>query len=334
MTNTQAAEGTAAAHEGAAAAVPGGFHVARNVARRRLRRRAIGMPYDRTPLALAFLTPWLIGVAGLVCLPLAWSLYLSFTDYNLLSDPEWVGWTNYAALVTEDQRYLHSLLLTLGYVVVSVPLQLSTALAAALLLAPSRAGVQIYRSLFYLPSLLGASVAVSITWRSLFDYEGGVNSFLSTFGISERSWVNDPDSVLWVIIALEIWRFGAPMIIFVAALQQIPRELREAAHVDGAGPWQRFRHVTVPLISPIILFNLVLGVIQAFQTFTPAQLVGDGRGGPADSTLFYAVNLYQQAFQYQRMGYASAIAWIMLVVLSILAALLFATSRKWVVYER
>ncbi|MDN5727485.1 MAG: sugar ABC transporter permease [Propionibacteriales bacterium] len=298
------------------------------------RRRGRLRHFTHSPQAYVFLTPWLIGVAALVLLPLLWSLYLSFTQYDLLSAPTWVGLENYRELVTEDRRYLRSMVLTLGYVVVAVPCQLITALGAAMLLAPSRGGVQVYRSLFYLPSLLGASVGVAITWRALFDYGGGVNSFLATFGIAERSWVNYPGSVVAVIILLEIWRFGAPMIIFVAGLQQIPRNLYEAAEVDGASWFGRFRHVTLPMLSPIIFFNLVLGVIQAFQTFTPAQLVGDGRGGPADSTLFYAVNLYQQAFEYQRMGYASAIAWIMLVVLGVVAAFLFWSSKKWVNYER
>ncbi|SDT57188.1 carbohydrate ABC transporter permease [Jiangella sp. DSM 45060] len=296
------------------------------------RRAARDFTWSRS--GYLFLTPWFVGVAGLVLVPLAFSLYLSFTDYNLLSSPEWVGLDNYRQLFGEDDRYLHSLRLTVGYVLLAVPLQLAAALAAALLLAPRRRGQGVYRALFYLPSLLGASVAVSITWRALFDYGGGATSFLATFGIEERSWVNNPSSVLWVIIALEIWRFGAPMVIFIAGLQQIPAELYEAAALDGAGAIRTFTRITVPMLSPIIFFNLVLGVISAFQTFTPAQLVGDGRGGPADSTLFYAVNLYQQAFEYQRMGYASAIAWVMLALLGVVAGLLFWTSRKWVHYGR
>jgi multiple sugar transport system permease protein len=293
-----------------------------------------GHDFTWTTAGYLFLSPWFLGLAALVVAPLFFSLYLSFTDYNLLSSPNWVGLENYRRLLGDDDRYLHSLTLTLRYVVIAVPLQLATALAVAMLLAPKRRGQGMYRALFYLPSLLGASVAVSITWRALFDYGGGVNSFLSTFGIEERSWVNNPSTVLWVIIALEIWRFGAPMIIFIAGLHQIPTELYEAAAIDGVGPVSRFVHITLPMLSPIVFFNLVLGVIQAFQTFTPAQLVGDGRGGPASSTLFYAVNLYQQAFEYQRMGYASAIAWIMLVILAAIAAVLFWTSRKWVHYGR
>jgi multiple sugar transport system permease protein len=279
-----------------------------------------------------FLTPWFFGVTGLILVPLVFSLYLSFTDYNVLGTPEWVGLKNYREMFGDDSRYQHSLLLTLKYVVLSVPLQLLGALALALLLAPKRRGESVYRALFYLPSLLGASVGISLVWRALFDRGGGATTFLSTFGLPEESWVNNSSTVLWVIIALEVWKFGAPMIIFIAGLRQIPAELYEAAALDGASPWRRFISITVPMLSPIIFFNLVMGVITAFQTFTPAQVVGDGSGGPVDSTLFYAVYLYQQAFEYQRMGYASAMAWIMLLIVGAAAGLLFWSSRKWVHY--
>lgn len=288
--------------------------------------------FRRTRSAYVFLTPWFLGVAGLVVIPLLFSLYLSFTDYDILSAPQWVGTENYERLFGSDKRYLHSLMLTLGYVVVSVPIQLVSALAVALMLAPARRGQGAYRALFYLPSLLGASVGISIVWRALFDRGGVVTSFLATFGFSEASWIDNPATIIWVIIALEVWKFGAPMIIFIAGLHQIPPELHEAAQLDGAGPIRRFVSVTLPVLSPVVFFNLVMGVITAFQTFTPAQVVGDGRGGPADSTLFYAVYLYQQAFQYQQMGYASAIAWVMLAILGVVAGALFFTSRKWVHY--
>ncbi|MBT2588361.1 carbohydrate ABC transporter permease [Arthrobacter sp. ISL-95] len=301
-----------------------------DVPRKTQRRKAFD--FRRSNTGYVFLTPWMIGVVGLVCLPLLISLYLSFTNYNILGAPKWVGLENYIRLFTQDQRYVHSMLLTLGYVVVSVPLQLVSALAVALMLAPARKGQSLYRALFYLPSLLGASVGISITWRAIFDRDGAVPQFLASFGIPEQSWINNPGTVLWVIIALEIWKFGAPMIIFIAGLHQIPKELYEAASIDGAGPIRKFFTMTLPMLSPVLFFNLVMGVISSFQTFTPAQIVGDGNGGPTDSTLFYAVYMYQQAFQYQKMGYASAIAWIMLIVLGAVAALLFLTSRKWVHY--
>ena len=288
--------------------------------------------FRRSNSGYVFLAPWMIGVAGLVLLPLLFSFYLSFTNYNVLGTPKWVGLDNYVRLFTQDQRYVHSMVLTLGYVLVSVPLQLASALAVALMLAPAKKGQGVYRALFYLPSLLGASVGISITWRAIFDRDGTVPQLLSSFGIPEQSWINNPETVIWVIIALEIWKFGAPMIIFIAGLHQIPQTLYEAASLDGAGRLRTFFTITLPLLSPVLFFNLVMGVISAFQTFTPAQIVGDGQGGPVESTLFYAVYMYQQAFQYQKMGYASAIAWVMLAVLGIIAGTLFATSRKWVHY--
>lgn len=286
----------------------------------------------RTKTAYVFLAPWFIGVIGLVAVPLVYSLYLSFTDFDVLGAPEWVGLSNYERLFTADQRYLHSLGLTLGYVVVSVPVQLAAALGVALILAPNRRGQGVYRALFYLPSLLGASVGVSIVWRALFQRSGTIPELLGSFGFSEQSWIDNPTMVIWVIILLEVWKFGAPMVIFIAGLHQIPQELYEAAALDGAGKFRTFVSITLPALSPVVFFNLVMGIITAFQTFTPAQVVGDGVGGPSDSTLFYAVYLYQKGFQDMQMGYASAISWVMLVILGVIAAILFATSRKWVQY--
>lgn len=286
----------------------------------------------RTRTAYLFLAPWLIGVVGLIAVPLLYSLYLSFTNFDVLGTPEWVGLANYERLFFADQRYLHSLTLTLGYVVVSVPVQLAAALGVALILAPNRRGQGIYRALFYLPSLLGASVGVSIVWRALFQRSGTVPELLGTFGFSEQSWIDNPSMIIWVIILLEVWKFGAPMVIFIAGLHQIPQEQYEAAALDGAGKFRTFINITLPALSPVVFFNLVMGVITAFQTFTPAQVVGDGTGGPSDSTMFYAVYLYQKGFQDMQMGYASAISWVMLVILGIIAAILFATSKKWVQY--
>lgn len=296
-------------------------------------RRRPGRDFTWSRSGYLFLTPWLVGVIGLVLVPLAFSLYLSFTDYNLLSSPEWVGLDNYRQLFGDDDRYLHSLRLTVGYVVLAVPLQLAAALAAALLLAPRRRGQGAYRALFYLPSLLGASVAVSITWRALFDYGGGVTGFLASFGIEERSWVNNPSSVLWVIIALEIWRFGAPMVIFIAGLQQIPAELYEAAALDGAGRLRTFASITVPMLSPIIFFNLVLSMIGSLQTFTQGYVMSNGSGGPANSTLFYNLYLYIRGFNQFDMGYASAMAWLLLIIVAVFTGINFLAQRFWVFYE-
>jgi multiple sugar transport system permease protein len=282
--------------------------------------------------AFILLSPWIIGTVGVLAIPLLYSLYLSFTSYDLLSAPHWVGFANYRRLFTSDPRYLHSIQVTAEYVVTSAPLKLLAALAVALLLARPRRGQGVYRALFYLPSLLGTSVAIAIVWQGTFDTDGPFNGFLRLFGIRGEAWVSDPNYVRWVIVALAMWQFGAPMVIFLAGLKQIPRELYEAAEVDGAGPWRRFRSITLPMLSPVILFNLVVEMIGAFQAFTPAQLVGDGQGGPVDSTLFYTLYLYQRAFQFQQMGYAAAMAWVMIAGLGVITGLLFWSAKYWVHY--
>lgn len=282
--------------------------------------------------AAIMLSPWILGTVGVLLLPLLYSLYLSFTQYDLLSRPHWVGLRNYREMFTADPRFLHSVWVTVQYVLASAPLKLLTALGVALLLAKPRRGQGLYRALFYLPSLLGTSVAIAIVWQGTFDVNGPFNQFLNLFGIKGGAWVSDPSTVRWVIVGLAMWQFGAPMVIFLAALLQIPRELYEAADVDGAGRGRKFVSITLPALSPVILFNLVVEMIGAFQAFTPAQLVGDGQGGPVDSTLFYTLYLYQKAFTEQQMGYAAAMAWVLILGLSILTGLLFWSSRFWVHY--
>jgi multiple sugar transport system permease protein len=270
---------------------------------------------------------------ALLLVPLSYSLYLSFTSYNLLTPPHWIGIANYRTMFSGDPRYLTSLGITAEYVVAAVPLKLAMALGVALLLAaPKRRAAGIYRALSYLPSLLGTSVAIALVWQGTFDIHGPFNEFLSLFGIQGQAWVADPRYVRWVIVLLAIWQFGGPMVIFLAGLKQIPRELYEASAVDGASRFRRFRSVTLPMLSPVILFNIVVEIIGSFQAFTPAQLVGDGNGGPVDSTLFYELYLYQRAFQFQDMGYACAMAWVMLAGLGAITGIIFLTSRFWVHY--
>lgn len=293
---------------------------------RRRRRSDSGVaPY-------VFLIPWFIGLAVFTVGPLIYSLYLSFTDYNLLQSPTWVGLANYRRMFTADPRYLHSVKITLTYVLISVPLKLIIAFALALLLNRRRRGTGLYRSLFYLPSLLGASVAVALVWRSLFSENGSVNSALSAIGIHGQDWINNPSWALGTLIVLACWQFGAPMVIFLAGLKQIPTELYDASSVDGAGRWARWWHVTLPILSPIIFFNVLLETVNAFQAFTPAFIVSGGTGGPADSTLFYTLYLYQQGFTSFRFGYASAMAWVLLATVAIVTALLFWASRSLVFY--
>ncbi|MEN1888825.1 sugar ABC transporter permease [Streptomyces mirabilis] len=282
---------------------------------------------QREGAAWVFLSPWVLGAAVLTLLPMAVSLYLSFTDYDLFNAPHWVGLRNYTQMFTEDPRYWRSVGTTLTYVVIAVPLQLGLALVVALALKNMKRGKGFYRSAFYAPSLLGASMSVALVWRAIFNDGGTVDHLLGTGG-----WVNRPGWALLAVALLTVWQFGAPMVIFLAGLQQIPGELYEAAQVDGASRWRQFLSITVPMLSPVIFFNLVLQTIQAFQVFTPAFAVSAGKGGPADSTLFYTLYLYDRGFVASHMGYASAMAWVLLLVIGAVTAVLFRTSRSWVFY--
>jgi multiple sugar transport system permease protein len=223
---------------------------------------------------------------------------------------------------------------TFAYVLFGVPGQLAIALFLALILDRGMRGLQFYRSAFYLPSLLGSSVAIAVLWRLVFGGNGLFNDILGWFGIeSSTSWIADPGTALWTIILLHVWTFGSPMIIFLAGLRQIPRELYEAASVDGASRWRQFSSITIPLLTPIIFFNLVLAIIGSFQSFTQAYIVSGGSGGPVDSTLFYTLYLYNQGFGSFRMGYASALAWLLLLLIGALTAVNFWASKFWVHYD-
>ncbi|RMI39408.1 carbohydrate ABC transporter permease [Streptomyces triticirhizae] len=292
-------------------------------------------PEDSTPdnkAAAIFLAPWLLGLVGITVGPMVASLYLAFTDYNLLQDPEFTGLDNIRRML-DDERLFNSLQVTFTYVLVSVPLQLAVALGLAMLLDRGVRGLSFYRSVLYLPSLLGASVAIAVLWRLVFGTEGLVNALLDIVGIEGTGWVSDPDTALGTLIILHVWTFGAPMVIFLAGLRQIPRELYEAAATDGASRRRRFVSITLPLLSPIIFFNLVLGLIGSFQSFTQSFIVSNGTGGPNDSTLFFSLYLYQEGFTSFRMGYASALAWLLLIIIGAFTALNFWASKYWVFYH-
>ncbi|ALV47048.1 carbohydrate ABC transporter membrane protein 1, CUT1 family [Arthrobacter alpinus] len=282
--------------------------------------------------AYIFLLPWLIGLVFITIGPMMASLYLSFTDYNLLQAPNWVGLENFARML-RDTRLHNSLGVTFTYVLVGVPIQLAVALLIALVLDKGIRGLPFYRSVFYLPSLLGGSVAIAILWKQIFGTTGLVNQLLAMVGIEGPGWISDPNTALGSIILLHVWTFGAPMIIFLAGLRQIPAMYYEAAEVDGASAWQKFVKITVPLLSPIIFFNLVLQIIGAFQSFTQAFIVSGGSGGPSDSTMFFTLYLYQKGFGQFDMGYASAMAWVLLVIIGAFTAINFVASKYWVFYD-
>jgi multiple sugar transport system permease protein len=292
--------------------------------RRRRRRQALE--------AYLFLLPWFGGLFILTAGPLIASFYLSFTNFDLLSAPEWLGISNYTDLFTNDPRYLDALGITFTYVFIGVPLQLCFALLVAVLLNQKVRALGLFRGIYYLPSLLGSSVAVAVMWRQLFGQTGIINQVLGLFGIAGPNWISTPAYALYTLIILHVWQFGSAMIIFLAGLQQVPQELYDAAKIDGADRWAQFRHVTLPMLTPVIFFNLVLGIIHSFQAFTSAYIISAGTGGPSDSTLFYTLYLYQEGFTNFHMGYASAMAWVLLVVIAIFTAINFVASRRWVFY--
>ncbi|GIE82289.1 sugar ABC transporter permease [Actinoplanes philippinensis] len=277
------------------------------------KRRRYG---ERPSIAYLFLTPWVAGALLLTLGPMLWLLYLSFTEYDLFTAPRWVGLDNYVRMLTVDPHFWNAVRATSKFVLISVPVQLAAALGVALLIHRRSRAQGFYRSAFYAPSLLGASVSVALVWRVIF-----------------HDWIGDPDRALLALVLLAVWQFGAPMVIFLAGLQQIPQEYYDAAAVDGAGPWRSFLRITVPMLSPVIFFNLVLDTIRAFQVFTGAYVVSNGTGGPSDSTLFYTLYLYEKGFVEFKMGYASAMSWFLLVVIAVITALLFRTAKGWVFYS-
>jgi multiple sugar transport system permease protein len=287
----------------------------------------------------AFLSPWLLGLFVFTLYPMIYSLYLSFTEYNVLQPPKWVGLKNFFIMFAgseefpRDNRFTNSLLVTFRYVFVSVPLKLAFALAVAMLMNQKLRLVPLYRTVYYIPTLLGGSVAIAVLWRRLFAGDGVINVILQTlFDITPPSWISNPKYALYTLILLAVWQFGSPMIIFLAGLKQIPNEYYEAASVDGAGKIRQFFSITLPALSPIIFFNLIMQMINAFQSFTQAFIVSGGNGGPLDSTMFYSLYLYIKGFGFSEMGYASAMAWFLLLIIAALTAITFKISNSLVTY--
>lgn len=297
--------------------------------RRAVRKRAKN---GETHLAgYIFISPWLIGFLLLTLWPIAQSLYLSFTDYSLLEDPVWTGTNNYVNIFTNDSTFTKSLGVTLLFVLFSVPLKLLFSLLVAMALNLKLKGMNLYRTAIYFPSLIGGSIAVAALWRNMFGLDGYINQVLAWFGIQGVGWISNPHTSLGTLILLNTWQFGSTMVIFLAGLKQIPQELYESAAVDGANKIRRFVSITLPMLSPVMFFNLILGVIGSFQTFTSAFIIT--KGGPINSTYMYALYLYEKAFKHYQMGYASALAWILLVIVALLTVINFAASRYWVFYE-
>lgn len=284
--------------------------------------------------AYGFLAPWFLGFFFLTLGPAVSSLLLSFTDYDLTRDPFWIGADNYVRMLTADRRFDKAMKVTFTFVVLSVPLKLAFALGIAVMLNKGLRGLTFFRAIFYLPSLMGASVAVAVLWRQIFSGDGLLNKVLfSLFGYEGSSWVSSPSTSIYTLVLLSIWQFGSPMIIFLAGLRQIPTDMYEAASIDGASPRRQFWKITIPLLTPVIFFNVIIQTIDAFKAFTSAFVISDGSGGPIDSTLFYTLYLYQEAFAHLRIGYASALAWVLVVIIAFFTALSFLSSKLWVHYD-
>lgn len=278
-----------------------------------------------------FIGPWLLGFFLFAFIPLVMSFWLAFTDYDILGDWEFIGLANFERMFFQDVRYGRSLAATFKYVLASVPLRLVFALGVAMLLNTKRRGVYWYRAAYYIPSVIGGSVAVAVMWRQLFGRAGVINAVGELLGFPPVNWLGNPDTAIWTLILLAVWQFGSPMLIFLAGLRQIPQEMYESASIDGANGWQKFLRITLPLLTPIIFFNLIMQIIAGFRVFTQAFIVTSG--APLDTTLFYSLYLYNRAFSNFQMGYAAAMAWVMLGIIAVLTAISFKLSSYWVYYE-
>jgi multiple sugar transport system permease protein len=284
--------------------------------------------------AYAFISPWLIGFLIFTLSPMVASLYYSFSNYNIISAPIWTGMANYKKLFLEDPLFWHSLKVTIKFAVLALPLNLIVGFTLAVLLNQNIPGVNVWRTMYFLPSVI-AGVAVALLWVRIFNTRIGLlNPFLQSIGISNPpGWLQDPAWAVPSLVIMGLWSVGGSMIIYLAGLQGIPTVLYEAAKIDGANNWHRFWHVTIPMMTPVIFYNLVLGLIGAFNYFTEVYVATEGSGGPVRSTLFYNLYLYQNAFKFFDMGYASALAWILFVIVLLVTLLVFRSSPMWVFYE-
>jgi len=281
-------------------------------------------------LGYAYLTPYLIGLVIFTAIPFLTSLYLSFTSYDLMSSPQWTGLSNYERLFTRDRTFDKSLTVTLIYVFSTVPLKLAFALFIAAILNYKLKFINFFRTAFYVPSILGGSIAIAVLWRYLFSAEGLVNMAIGAVGFAPVDWFGDPTNALFTITLLRCWQFGSAMVIFLAALQSIDKSLYEAASIDGAGKVTTFFFVTLPLLTPVIFFNLVMQMVQAFQEFNGPYIIT--QGGPLKCTYLLPLYIYEEAFKKFNMGYASAIAWVLFAIIMILTIVAFWSSKKWVYY--
>jgi len=276
-------------------------------------------------------SPWILGFLIFTLGPMLTSIYYSFTEFPLISSPEWIGLENYRGMLIDDDFFFQSLKVTTLYALVGVPLHLVIGFFLAVLLNQPIRFVSLWRTIYYLPAVI-SGVAVALLWQWIFNSDFGLaNWLLKSIGLEGPSWLLDPNWALSALIIMSLWGVGGGMVIYLAGLQGVPTTLYEAAEIDGANTFQRFIHITIPMVSPVIFFNLVIGIIGALQTFTQAFIMTGG--GPRQATYFYMLHLYNNAFQWLKMGYASALAWILFIYILILTLLVFRSSSTWVYYE-
>lgn len=285
---------------------------------------------SRQNIGYAYIAIWIIGFLVFKFYPFMSSLFYSFTNYNLFKESvENIGFANYEKIV-DTAKYLKSYIVTFKYAFMTVPLKLLFALFIAYLLNFKIKGINLFRTAYYIPSILGGSVAIAVLWQFLFQNEGLVNTIIGLFGVKPVNWLGSPDYALFVICLLRVWQFGSAMVIFLAALKGVPQDLYEAASIDGAGKFTQFLKVTIPLITPVIFYNLVTQLCQAFQEFNGPFMIT--KGGPLGSTTLISILIYQNAFKTYDMGLASAMAWLLFFIVAVLTAVSFISQKHWVYY--
>lgn len=281
-----------------------------------------------------FISPWLIGFFVFTLWPFLRSFYLSFCNYNIVQPPKFIGLANYQMMLFNDELFYKSLWVTLRYAIVAVPLTLVVGVALALLLNLNVRGIAVFRTIFYLPSIVPTVAMTSIFMWILNPQVGMVNRILAIFGVTGPAWLSDPVWTPWTLIFMAVWAAGGSMVTYLAGLKDIPQYLYEAATLDGANAFRKMRMITLPMLSPVIFFNLVMSVIGTFQYFTQAFVISNGSGGPEDSTLFYALYMFRRCWKYMDMGYGSAMAWVLFVIVMVSTGLIFRTQKRWVHYGR
>lgn len=281
---------------------------------------------------LSFTSLYVIGLVWMTAYPFIMSIYYAFTDYNIFNkEVTWIGWENFINMFTQDEKFWVSLKVTLKFAFIQVPIKLAFSLFVAMILAKTTKLTGFYRAAFYVPSLIGGGVAMAITWKQLWGNKGVINALLENLGLEGHNWLTDPNTALYVLILLGVWAFGSQMLIFLAALKNVPNELHEAAILDGATSRQRFFKITLPMLTPALFFNLIQSIIGCLQAFNSAFLISEGK--PLNSTLYYALHQYNMAFREHEMGYASAMAWFLMLIILGFTALTFKSSSAWVYYQ-